>query len=64
MQNQQIENRILEAMAKQEPKKPRRFELGGGYYYKCYWINCDADISKWMNYCPLCGQKLDWEDGK
>lgn len=60
MKNTAIEDRILEAMARQEPKEPRRIELGGGLYYKCHWISCDEDINRFMNYCPGCGQRIDW----
>lgn len=62
MKNKIIEERILEAMAKQEPKEPRRIELGGGYYYKCYWLSCDNDISTMDNYCSRCGQRIKWGD--
>jgi len=58
--NEEIEKRILEAMARQEPKEPRRFELGGGIYYKCFWSSCDEDLNRFMNYCPKCGQKIGW----
>ena len=60
MKNQIIEDRIIEAMLKQEPKLPKRVELGGGLYYKCHWLSCDTDINRFMNYCPGCGQKIDW----
>lgn len=60
MKNKIIEERILEAMAKQEPKEPRRIELGGGYYYKCYWLSCDNDINTMDNYCSRCGQRIKW----
>lgn len=60
MKNTVIEDRIVEAMAKQEPHTPRRIELGGGYYYKCHWLSCDETINKFMNYCPKCGFKIDW----
>lgn len=42
--NAKTEERILEAMARQEPKEPRRIELGGGYYYKCFLLNCNTDL--------------------
>lgn len=60
--NEQTEDRILKAMARQEPKEPRRIELGGGYYYKCYFISCDNDISRMDNYCSRCGQRILWGD--
>lgn len=29
--------------------------------YKC--PKCDVTIiERWYNYCPVCGQKLDWSD--
>lgn len=46
------------------PRPPRVHELGGGIYYKCYWINCDEDINKWYNFCPKCGQRIYWEGGE
>ena len=61
MQNKQIENRIIDAMAKQEPKIPQIYELGGGYFFRCHWMSCNADINRFMNYCPICGQRIDWE---
>ena len=49
------------ALQNAKPKPPRVYELGGDYYYRCYWIACDELITKWHNYCPKCGQKIDWE---
>lgn len=62
MQNKKTEERIIEAMLKQEPKKPQKWELGGGMYYKCHWMSCGETLHKWMNYCPRCGNKIDWSD--
>ena len=64
MKNQTVENRILEAMEKQVPKPPRKIELGGGIYYKCFYMSCDSDVSRWMNYCPMCGSRIDWEGSR
>ena len=58
---------LLEAKAKQEPKKPDLF--GDGYadgepvydFYKC--PNCEQEYEmefEQHNYCPNCGQALDW----
>ena len=58
--NEAIEQRIIDALNKQEPMMPRKFELGGGYYYKCYWVACDETLYRWMNYCPKCGNKISW----
>lgn len=52
----------IDAIMKAVPQKPRIYELGGDYYYKCPWMACDENITKWYNYCPKCGQKLDWEE--
>ena len=60
--NAKTEERILEAMARQEPKEPRRIELGGGYYYKYFWPSCNNDISRMDNYCSRCGQRILWEN--
>lgn len=43
------------------PKEPQVYELGGGYYFKCPWMSCNEDITRWHNYCPKCGQRIDWE---
>ena len=56
------EQEKMEAEMNYTPQKPRKHELGGDYYYKCRWLNCDADINKWFNYCPICGQRIDWSD--
>ena len=61
MDNRVIEERIINALRQQEPMKPRRIELGGGYYYKCHWLTCDTDINKFMDFCPGCGQRILWE---
>lgn len=44
------------------PQKPHKIELGGGFYYKCHWIKCNEDVKKWFEYCPACGQRIDWSD--
>jgi hypothetical protein len=62
MENRITEARIMDALIKQEPKEPRRIELGGGYYYKCPWLGCDSDVSTMDNYCSRCGQRLMWGD--
>lgn len=49
------------ALEKQQPKPAQRFELGGDYYYKCFWLSCNADVKKMDNYCPVCGQRLSFD---
>ena len=58
----ELSEKQIAALQKAVPKKPIKYELGGGYYYKCFWAACDGDINKWFNYCPYCGQKIDWSD--
>ena len=60
--NEVIEQRIIDALEKQEGKPPRKMELGGGYYYKCYWLACNNDVTRWQNYCDQCGTRLIWDD--
>ena len=61
MLNRLTEERIIDALTKQDPKPPRVHELGGSYYYQCYWMSCNATITRWQNYCDQCGQKILWE---
>ena len=56
------EEKIVYALEQQEPKPPRVFELGGGYYYKCFWLKCDNTVHEYQNYCDRCGQRIDWRD--
>jgi hypothetical protein len=49
------------AIERAEPKPPDIHELGGGIYYTCFWLTCRETIYRWQNFCPRCGQKIDWE---
>lgn len=60
MQNQKIEEKIMDLMTRDDPKYPRRIELGGGYYFRCGWLKCNTDINRDMNFCPKCGQRINW----
>lgn len=51
----------LAAIYNAVPQPPIVHELGGGIYYTCHWLACGETITKWFNYCPKCGQKIDWE---
>ena len=62
MQGEITDDRIMDALMKQEPMTPRVYDLGGDPYYKCHWISCDATVHRWMNYCGQCGQKIDWSE--
>ena len=44
-----------------EAKPPIKMELGGDYYYKCFWLKCNQTIKSDWNYCPYCGTKILWE---
>ena len=61
MQGEIKDERVIEALMKQEPMTPRRYELGGDYYFACHWISCDGTVHRWMKYCPYCGQRISWE---
>ena len=57
----EIENRVKQLEKKQDPMKPtydhRYAEMGCAF--------CGNMIGGWEerpNYCPNCGQKIDWED--
>lgn len=54
------QKQIEEALENAIPQKPIRYELGGDYYYKCYWALCRADLKPWHKYCWNCGSKVDW----
>lgn len=64
MKNETMEQKITELLIRDEPKEPRRCELGGGIYYKCAWLSCGEDINRFMNFCPVCGQRIGWGDSK
>lgn len=59
--NRIIEQRIVDALEKEQGRPPRKIELGGGYYYKCFWVSCDNIVTRWQNYCDQCGSRIDWE---
>lgn len=61
MKNESMEAKIREALQRQEALPPVIHELGGGYYYTCHWLACNRDVNKWMDFCPGCGQRIDWE---
>lgn len=42
------------------PKQAIREELGGGYYYRCPWQDCNKIVRSDINYCPSCGQRLQF----
>lgn len=44
-----------------QPKKAIREELGGGYFYRCPWLTCDKVVRSDFEWCPWCGQRLEFE---
>lgn len=51
--------RIRDALAKQIPKKKilKDYEDFTGSYWACPDCGCEVD-----EYCPVCGQKIDWSN--
>lgn len=43
-----------------EPKPPVKHELGGGYYYTCFYYSCNEQLRRWWRYCPICGTEILW----
>jgi len=52
----------LKAIQNAHPEPPVKQELGGGFYYKCHWIACGESLKRWWAYCPICGQKILWDE--
>lgn len=61
----------LEALEKQIPKKPKKLEyeplIKAGWEFECPKCGSavgenryDIDLTQEDDYCPTCGQKLDW----
>ena len=50
----------INALEKQIPKKPKTDDRYVPYI--CPWCNDFVKVSH--NYCPNCGQELDWGDGE
>ena len=52
-----------EALEKQIPKKVKNYEIACDVYGDC--PNCDQSYSftkgDEFNYCPECGQRIDWK---
>ena len=52
---------VIEALEKQVPMKP----VYDHRYHELGCVDCGNLVSVWEetpNYCPQCGQKLDWSD--
>lgn len=53
---QEKANALLSAVE----RPPEVHELGGDKYYTCFWAHCGENLYRWYDYCPHCGQKIDW----
>ena len=51
---------LKESITKQRPMKPNRYYFNK-YLCKCGNCRRTLDIAE-HNYCPQCGQKIDWSD--
>lgn len=60
MYENSLEPKVIEAIQKQEPHLVQTIELGGDYYFKCPWMTCNTDVSRFDNYCRKCGQRLEF----
>ena len=57
----------IQALEKQIPKKP--FQPFGTHSYKCsncwkfvaHEVDDDCDLTDLAEWCPYCGQRLDWD---
>ena len=60
----------VEAMEKQIPKKPKQKKraeeqpLKGHVVYVIPCGNCGEALNRLHDYCPWCGQKIDWSEGE
>lgn len=59
---QLTKDELEQAISNYIPKEPRKYELGGGYYYNCTWLACNEPLKRYMAYCPKCGQRILWDD--
>lgn len=57
----------IEALEKQLPKEAKKIDIidpvtyqTNGRFYLCKC--CEESCSEYMEYCPGCGQKLDWSE--
>ena len=56
----------IEALEKQVTKKPNVKELPDAFG-RLYWSvcgACDEEIESDYDYCPDCGQRIDWEENQ
>lgn len=52
---------IEELKVRDKALEVQKVEVGIDYYYRCHWLTCNAEVRSYMNFCPICGQRLDFE---
>lgn len=56
----------IDALENQVPKKPYKsygMTVNGYPYYKCVCNDCEYALDEYKDdFCPNCGQAIDWED--
>lgn len=66
-------DRAIKSLEKQIPKKPKKLEyeplIKAGWEFECPKCESavgenryDIDLTQEDDYCPTCGQKLDWSE--
>lgn len=59
---------IYQALKRNEPMKPIKYEFGGFQCPACGGLHCqsyNSDLSERnLNFCDDCGKALDWSDEK
>lgn len=57
-------NKELEELRKRN--EPMKVEQPNNHHWHCYFYYCpkckELHIKHFHNYCPMCGQALDWND--
>lgn len=57
-----LEELINRDKALQVDEETEHIEVYASTYYNC--PNCNEEIEIHTNYCPYCGQKLDWKQNE
>lgn len=57
-----MEDRILEALEKQIPKKPNKMNRGTTTVHSGLCVNCLNTVFSYSHYCDVCGQAILWEE--
>ena len=64
--NTELLKRAICALGKQVPKKPHKIHdmnVNGHPYYECVCNDCEYVLDAFKDdFCPNCGQAIDWED--